>query len=302
MENRQSRVIAGGPNRPGRVLREPLVQFLLMGAALFIAAQAISAWRSGSDRRILVDEALVQYQRNLYHAQYGAWPDSATIESLIRSHVRDEALYREARRLGLDQGDAVIRQRLIQKMEVVLTDAAPPPDPDDATLQGFLDENAARYRAPDRVSFDLLYFTDDPADPKRGEQRARDALRTLAAQGTRVSGDDFALGNRFDSADADELARRFGDSPMARAPFDAPMKAWTGPVRSGFGWHLLRVSDRSASQPATLAALRERLRADWLADFRDKDRQRRIDALVARHEVIRQDMREAKTDASAPAQ
>jgi hypothetical protein len=277
------------------------VQFLLMGAALFIAAQAISAWRSSSERRILVDDALVQYQRNLYHAQYGAWPDPATVESLVRSHVRDEALYREARRLGLDQGDAVIRQRLIQKMEVVLTDAAPPPDPDDAALQAFLDENAARYRAPDRASFDLMYFADDAGDPKRGEQRARDALRSLVAGGARIKGDDFALGTHFDSVDADELARRFGDSPMAHAPFDAPMNDWTGPIRSGFGWHLLRVSDRLASRPATLAALRDQLRADWLAEFRDKDRQRRIDALVARHEVIRQDTRSSQAAGAAAA-
>jgi len=291
-------VMAGNATRWGGLLREPLVQFLLLGAALFAASQAISVWRAGAEKRIVIDAALVQYQRNLYHAQYGAWPDASTLESLVRAHVRDEALYREALRLGLDQGDEVIRQRLIQKMEVVLTDAAPPPDPDDATLQRFLDAHAAQYSAPDRVSFELLYFADDAGDPKRGEQRAREALRRLATGATDVDSDDFALGSHFESTDADELARRFGDSPMAHAPFEAPKNQWSGPVRSGFGWHLLRVTALAASRPATLAALRERLRADWLADYREKDRQRRIDQLVAGHEIIRRDA----VPAPAPAQ
>ncbi|HMA11766.1 MAG TPA: peptidylprolyl isomerase, partial [Steroidobacteraceae bacterium] len=130
-------------------------------------------------------------------------------------------------------------------------------------------------------------------------QRAREALRRLAAGATHVDSDDFALGSHFESADADELARRFGDSPMARAPFDAPLAQWSGPLRSGFGWHLLRVTARAASQPATLAAQRERLRADWLADYREKDRQRRIDQLVAGHEIIRRDA--APAPAPAPA-
>lgn len=272
-----------------RLAREPLLQFLLLGLALFGVSHAIGAWREARQRHIVIDTALVNYQRNLYHAQYGAWPDAVALESLLRAYVRDEALYREALRLGLDSGDEVIRQRLVQKMEVVLTDAAPLSEPDDETLQNFLRAHAQQYAVPGRVSFELLYFAGNDSPAEDAEARARRALRKLQAGARDVSADDFALGRHFDRIDADELQRRFGDSPMATAPLEAPLQQWAGPFRSGFGWHLVRVSDREASRAPQFAAVRDRLLADWRAEMRERDKQQRIDALVKQHEVRRLD-------------
>jgi hypothetical protein len=271
-----------------RLAREPLLQFLLLGLALFGISHAIGAWRQAG-QHIVIDTALVNYQRNLYHAQYGAWPDDVALEALLRAYVRDEALYREALRLGLDSGDEVIRQRLVQKMEVVLTDAAPLPEPDEATLRRFMQEHARQYAVPGRVSFELLYFaeTDSPAGP--AESRARQALLKLQAGARTVPADDFALGRHFDLIDADELQHRFGDSPMATAPLQAPLRQWAGPFRSGFGWHLIRVSEREASHAPDFDTVRDRLLADWHAEMRERDKQQRIDALVKQHEVRRLD-------------
>lgn len=284
------KVIGSVTGLSGRLAREPLLQFLLLGAALFALAHGISAWREARERRIVVDAALVAWQRNLYHAQFGFWPDSETLETLIRSYIRDEALYREARRLGLGADDEVIRQRLIQKMEFVLTDAAPPPEPDEATLQKFLDQHADRYALPGRVSFGLLYFADVDGAPDAARARAEAALRRLAA-GAVVHGDPFALGDRFTQMDADELRHRFGDTEMAAAPLHAPPDQWAGPFRSGFGWHLIRVTAREPPTVPALATLRGKLRADWLAEFRERDRDARIARLIAAHEIVRQDRR-----------
>ena len=282
-----AKVISAATGRWRRWAREPLLQFLLLGLLLFAISHALGARRESAGRRIVIDSALVNYQRNLYHAQYGAWPDHVALDALLRGHVRDEALYREARRLGLDSGDEVIRQRLVQKMETVLTDAAPLHDPDDATLERFLQLHAPQYRQPGRVSFDLLFFADG------ADTRARDALRRLQS-GRRAAGDDFALGGHFDRIDADELARRFGDSSMATAPLEAPLQQWTGPFRSSFGWHLIRVNAREAPRAPAFTTLRERLLVDWRAEMRERDRQQRIDALVAQHEVLRLDQQMTK--------
>ena len=287
-EDQPTQVIGSRPGLVRRLLSEPLLQFLLLGVALFAASGLIAHWRASTQDRIVIDSQLVTWQRNLYHAQFGVWPDNETLESLLRNYTRDEALYREAVRLGLGADDQVIRQRLIQKMEFVLTDAAQPPEPDDATLQKFLEQHAEQYTEPGRVSFQLLYFSDSP-DMDTGKQHAEHALQRLQAGATNVHGENFALGDQWQQVSADELRRRFGDSQMTAAPLHAPLGKWAGPYRSGYGWHLIRVSARAAGELPSLASVRDRVRTDWLADFRERDRDARIARLVAAHQIVRLD-------------
>ena len=285
--------ISPGSSRLQRVLREPLLQFLVLGLLLFAFAHVASQWRAAHERRIVIDAPLVAWQRNLYHAQFGTWPDAETLVALLKNHVRDEVLYREAVRLGLGADDEVIRQRLIQKMEFVLSDAVQPPEPDDATLQTFLAQHAEKYADPGRVSFDLLYFADQP-DAATARLRAEAVLRQVAAGAKHVRSDPFALGESWSEQSAAELKRSFGDSPMANEPLHASLDTWAGPFRSGYGWHLIRVTARGESVMPSLASVREQLRSDWQADFRERDRDARIAALIAQHQVVRLDQQAAQ--------
>jgi peptidyl-prolyl cis-trans isomerase C len=275
-----------------RAAREPLLQFLLLGALLFLVSAGISHWRASAQHRIVIDPQLVDWQRNLYHAQFGTWPDSEALEALIQGYIREEALYREAVRLGLGADDAVIRQRLAQKMEFVLTDATTPPEPDDAALQRFLEEHAGQYADSGRASFQLLYFADTP-DMAGGRERARQALQQLAAGDTSVHGDAFALSENWSATSADELRRRFGESEMAEAPLQAPLDQWSGPFRSGYGWHLIRVTARTAAVTPALDSIRDQVRSDWLADFRQRDLDARIASLIDQHRIVRMDQQAA---------
>jgi hypothetical protein len=276
-----------------RALREPLLQFLLLGAALFVVSALLSHWRGRSEQRIVIDAPLVAWQRNLYHAQFGTWPDSEALEALIQNYIRDESLYREAVRLGLGADDEVVRQRLAQKMEYVLTDATQPPEPDEATLQQYLDAHIAQYTEPGRVSFQLLYFADTP-DREGGRERATAALQKLTFGATDVHGDPFALDENWSAASADDLIRRFGDSEMAGAPLKAPLETWSGPYRSGYGWHLVRVSAREATRAPTLVSIHDQVQNDWLADFRQRDLDARIAELIGKHQVVRLDREAAQ--------
>jgi NAD(P) transhydrogenase subunit alpha len=94
-------VIGPQPGLVRRLLGEPLLQFLLLGGALFLISTGLSHWRASAEHRIVIDAPLVTWQRNLYHAQFGTWPNSEALEALVQSYIRDEALYREAMRLGL---------------------------------------------------------------------------------------------------------------------------------------------------------------------------------------------------------
>jgi peptidyl-prolyl cis-trans isomerase C len=270
-------------------LQDPLVLFLLLGAVLFGASHWFSSQRADRERRISITPQLVAQQRALHEAQLGVTPDPATLETLVQTYVRDEALYREAKRLLLEQDDSVIRQRLIQKMEVLLTDATAVPIPTDAQLAEHLRTHAVRFRIATRVSFEQRYFAANESNARSPEQRAAAALRQLAAGQTTKDSDSFALGDTFSDIDSDELISRFGESEMAGAALSAPLNAWAGPFKSGYGLHLIRVSHRVEGALPALNSVKESLIADWTASFREQERDRRIAALIAKHEVLRID-------------
>jgi peptidyl-prolyl cis-trans isomerase C len=270
-------------------LQDPLVLFLLLGATLYGASHWLGGQRADRERRIAITPQLVAQQRALHEAQLGITPDAATLETLMETHIRDEALYREAKRLGLEQDDSVIRQRLIQKMETLLTDATAVPIPTDAQLVEHLRTHAARFRIATRLSFEQRYFAANESNTISPEQRASAALGLLAAGRSAVEADIFALGDDFKDIDSDELISRFGESEMARAPLTAPLGTWLGPFKSGYGLHLIRVSHRTEGALPTLSEAREPLLADWKTSFREQERDRRIAELVAKHEVLRID-------------
>lgn len=271
-----------------RLAKEPLVQFALAGALIFGLQQLITSRGEEHDRRIVIDAGLTAHMRQLHEVQFGMPPDAAELDTLISRHVRDEALYREGLRLGLDRGDEVIRQRVVQKMETLLTDAELLPEPTDADLQAQLAAHPGRYGKNGRSTFRQRYFAILDGDSATAQARARDALQRLARDpDARVPADSLALGEHFDDLDAADIVRRFGATDFAAAMWQAPIGQWAGPFQSGFGWHLLRVEAREPPRVPPLEEVRAAVREDWLAATRERQLRQRVDALAAGYTVVR---------------
>lgn len=282
--------VSSGNGRLRTVLSEPLLQFAVLGLVFFAAHRWWGTGDAAADPRIVVDSALVAHQRQLYQVQFGAPPDPQTLDSLLQRYTREEALYREGMRLHLDAGDEVIRQRVVQKMETLLADAEVIPEPTLAQLHDFHQRNAPRYTEPGEASFRQLYFSIDSAGAAAAETRARAALAILSRDPeARVQSDPLAIGDRFAALDATEVARRFGNSPFARAVGTAQTGIWSGPHASGFGIHLLRVDSRREPRAMPLESVQARVREDYLGAARDAARERRVAAITARFRIVRTD-------------
>ncbi len=104
----------------------PLIRYFLLGAALLILVRVVEGeapeWaRPGSEgvaprQPIVVAASDVKTLRRQAEARSGGRPiGSAMLERLVAGFVDEEVLYREARRLALDRGDASVRRRLIEK-------------------------------------------------------------------------------------------------------------------------------------------------------------------------------------------
>src|SRR5262245_33902180 len=110
--------------------REPLVHFLLLGGLLFALYLLVDRGRglagaaSPAPSAIEVTEGEVARLEDSFAQAASRAPSAAELDQLVRAFVREEALYREARALGLDRGDPVVRRRLVDKMAFLLRDGA----------------------------------------------------------------------------------------------------------------------------------------------------------------------------------
>lgn len=267
------------PRRP--LLREPLVHFLAIGALLYaldVAAMSSEAPAEG-DGAILVTEDFVRAVRADLERTTGR-ADAAAVQAAIDRFVEEEAFVREARRMGLDDGDLVVRRRLVQKMEFLVGDVAVAPEPTEPELHAWLSEHADRYRSPARVSFEHVYFSRD----RRGPSAAGDARAALEAGVPEGAGDPFLLGRRFEAVSRVDVARQFG-AAFAEAVAAAAPGDWAGPVSSAYGEHLVRVTTVTPGSEPDLEQVRARVRAD-LREGRRADAERAARrAIRERYEV-----------------
>lgn len=272
-----------------RFLREPLVHFLLLGGVLF-AVTSLFGRRETSEAKIVVDKALEQRIATLYKAQSGRDPDAATLDRLVGTHIHDEILAREAKQLGLDIDDEIIRQRLVEKMQFVLEDASEAPMPDDTKLRTFFDQNPKTFLEPERVWFKQLYFrSDHDGESARSAAIAlRDILNTTKRAPKPTESDPISLPSEFEDVSRDDVIKRFGDTAFCKALFTVSPGSWHGPTESRYGVHLFFVTKRKS---ATLPPF-DTVRAQVVDEYQRLERARRNDAAFAaiakRYLVVRE--------------
>ena len=240
------------------LLKEPLVHFLIAGAAVFwlLSGRAPDL----GERRIVVDKTVVGAMVERFYGSFHRLPSPDETDGMIRDYVADQVYYREALRLGLDQGDEVVVRRMRRKLESLAVADAETAEPGDAQLQALIGKDPARYAEDPRTSFEQVYLG---ADTPEGRAKANVQLADLRG-GKAISGQPAALPAKLDSASASDISGLFGDE-FTLALRDLPVGQWQGPVASGLGLHLVRVSTRAAPTTPSLAKVRQRVTNDWRA-------------------------------------
>ena len=253
-------------------LHEPLLHFLLIGAALFVFYNLQTDDSDDDSNSIVISEPDIDRLIILWEKKWQRLPTEAELEGLIEAQIREEVLYREALAMGLDQNDTIVRRRLAQKVEFISADLASQAEPSDADLQTYLDAHTDKFAVPARISFQQVYLNAD----QRGnhvEEDAKRLLDELARPGASVdimaAGDPFMFGQQHANLTEHGVARLFGQQ-FAEKIFELPVGAWQGPVVSGYGLHLVYVDAKSEAKASTLDEVRDKVRDEWLAQQRRK--------------------------------
>ena len=244
-----------------RIWTHPVVHFLLIGAVLF----GLNAWRQAGrapadEAAITVDRPRLEALAGIWKAQFGRPPTQAELTTVARAWTLEEMRVREARRLGLDQDDSVIRRRLAQKYDFLANNPASLAPPDDGVLRTYLADHPDRYAGPSRYSFVQLYFSYD-----RGRDKAFAAAQAALGHPDGAKADAFPGNPSERNATEQEIRQDFGSNFAQALPRLRP-GVWEGPVESGFGFHLVKVTGRKALAPPDFAALRGQVLADWMTD------------------------------------
>jgi len=277
-----------------RLLREPLLHFVIVGTALFVAGRIYQ--HETTIYKILITPQHVALLGNQYALQFGAPPDSQTLEHLISRDIHDEILFRKGLALKLDRNDQIVRRRIVQKMQFLMQDLNIPAEPTESQLQAYYTKHATRYVKSPRATFSHIFFSTDNYPPGQdgdssARQRAVAVLGTLANSRVRAPelGDPFPDLYDFSAYEPAQVNRLFGHSSFSRAVFSAPIRKWAGPFRSGYGWHLVFIDARQSARQPPLSAVREAVRTDLLKDAREKANAVAYAELAQRFTIVRED-------------
>lgn len=272
-----------------KVIREPLVHFVLIGAAVF-GFYALMAGDGQEDvrDRIVVTGGRVEQLAKVFERTWQRPPTPEELRGLIDAFVKEEVYYREALKLGLDRDDTLIRRRMQQKLEFLTEPNDEALQADDATLQTYLDANRATFRVEPKIAFDQVFLNPD----KPGEAapvRARKSLEVLKASEPgdvpADVGDPTLLQGSMKLSPLSLVARNFGDSLAAKLT-DLPENEWAGPIESPYGLHLVRVIARVDGYDPALAEIRDVVKQKWRADKRDAFQDQAYDQLLSKYDVV----------------
>ncbi len=265
-----------------RIARDPLFVCLILGLSVF----AIDAWlgRAPGDR-VEVTAADLARLTAQWRAQTGRAPTEQEIPALIEEHIREEILYREALRLGLDQNDTIVRRRLAQKLQFVSEDVAAGTPPTEAALRAHYEEHRGRYVRQARVTFAHVYWSPDRHDDPHA--LASSALPELAASegdAWREFGDPFLLHRTYAERTHSEVAQLFGSDFADTLP-ELPLDTWQGPIGSAYGVHAVRVEARHPARDRLFDEARTDVQRDLHAQRRREANQAYYAGLRKRYRV-----------------
>jgi hypothetical protein len=269
--------------------KEPLFHFLVIGALIFVVFSIVNKEEDAvSDNRIVVSTAEIERLSDNWSKRWNRPPTETELKGLVDSYIREEVYYREALALGLDQNDTILRRRLMQKMEFLSNDLAELNQPDEVSLNKYFLDNQDKYELPARVSFTHIYFSLD----KRGAKVVDDAksvLSGLNALRAPELGDSFMMQYDFVQETPFEVERLFGKG-FTNQLFKTDTNTWQGPIESGYGLHLVRISEKIDSRMPELASVIDKVRTDLMFERRQMMNKDIYEKFKERYEIVVEDM------------
>jgi hypothetical protein len=265
----------------------------MLGFGLLLALIILLAKGPPVDRedggRVAFTEADLAQVRAAFQRTWSRPPTAVELRNAFGRYVREEVLYREALERGLDRNDPVVKMSLVRKITMLGTAQAESEEPSDAELKAYFELRSERYRIP--ASFNLMQVYLNP--DKHGEQIARHAAELLSVLREKDPqpdelvelGDRIMLPNVVEDMSGEQLAGTFGPS-FRDAVISLAVGRWEGPVESGFGQHLVKITHREESRIPDWAEVRHRIATDLQYEGRSAAEDQLYAEILPRYQIV----------------
>jgi hypothetical protein len=267
--------------------------FHILGFGLLLAVIILLAKGPPVDRevggRVAFTEADLAQVRAGFERTWSRPPTALELRKAFERYVRNEIFYREALARGLDRNDQVVKMSLVRKITMMGTAQAQATEPTDAELKAYFELRTERYRIP--ASFDLMqvYLSPD----KRGQQigtYATELLAVLREKDPRPEelaglGDMIMLANVEKDVSEEQLTRTFG-AVFRDAVILLPVGRWEGPVESGYGLHLVKITRREESRIPDWTEVRDRIVNDMQFEGRKAAEDQFYAEILPRYQIV----------------
>ncbi len=261
------------------ITAEPLVQFAAIGAALFVL-MLLFREEPENPNLIRIDETVYSDLALIFTREKNRMPSQAEMDELVAAYVKNETLYREALALRLDHGDQMMRERLIQRMSLMMHNGVVVPAPEDEVLAAWYSEREDEFARPRTVSFHAIGLD--------GTQE--DAIAAAAeANALEETGEVFSRPGaplvRFENRPRDQIAALFEEDFVASVEA-APKNVWT-PVNSYRGWQVVKLIGAEDGYAPPFEEVKLQVRDAWRADQKRVEAVSVLDALKKNYPVER---------------
>ena len=257
-----------------KLLREPLVHFLLLGLALFLIHGLVSS-KENEGETIIIDDYDVNNIIASWEMQWKRLPTDDELKNLIQQNIKQEIFYQEALKMNLDHNDEIIKRRLSQKMQFLSSDIASMNEPNEEEINSFYKDNLANYMSPNEYEmYQLIYSPDYHTNPKLKAEQNLTEISGTNPEMAKNSGDKMPFPFYFESVNDHELNRQLG-SNFTQSLENLETDQWTGPIKSGFGYHLVYLVERKETSPIPL----QEVKNEVIRDF-EYENQRKMDEMI----------------------
>ncbi len=275
------------PKKPGK----PLWQIALFGATLALILFILFGFPVGADRQntIVIGNADFQQRLAAWQRTWQRMPTHEEAQQMMQQHTREEVLYREAIKRGIDKNNQTVRRALVTQMQMLAQSQGTGDDLSDEAVEAFYALRAEQYRRPPEITFRQVFFSPD----RRGGSAESDAQLQLAElradtytpEAIRELGDPTMLPFTNRDKTPEQVARDFGNA-FSEAVFDLAAGQWHGPVPSGFGLHLVQVQALKPGYVPPLEEVARQVVADMQYEARQAAEEQFYTELLRQYDIL----------------
>ena len=280
-----------------KIIQNPITHIVLFGFLLAVILLIIFGIPTNKDdnRRVVITNADIEQLWSSWKRTWLRDPTPAELRGQLQQFVREEVLYREALSRNYDRDDIVIRRSLVRKMDFLAEGQVESRNLTEEEIEAYFNLRSERYRIPPKISFTQIYFNLDERG-KEIDQAINEELGLLGKthpDDINLSdyGDRFMLPTQFSDLSPREIQSQFGEK-FTNQLIDFEPDKWYGPVQSGYGLHVVYVSNRVPSRIPDWTEVKSQIYNDMLIEEKVAAKGQFYTEILRQYQIVYEDMPE----------